>query len=1461
MYRKRLLLVVILASAGIVSLAAGAAPEIPPPQLTLDLPEVSYISPGLRDGTQDRIEWSVTIEASERMVVKGYRVVLTDENGSEAYLHEVTFPGEQPFFQRLFIGLGFAGLKAAVEVPESLSWDGELTDGSAAPEGAYRLVVEGWDDQDRSNASGEHIVVVDNTPPAASVSLPYEIYSPNGDGNKDILIIEQTGSDESLWSGVFLNEDDSTMYETGWEDGPPQNFTWDGVSTDGSVAIDGFYRYLLVATDLAGNSFELAIDSVIIDTKDPPISVTKDSGFFSPNADGVGDSMRLQFDVPVTDGIRVWRFEIIDRQNIVRRTIIGETVPAAIEYDGTDDNGEVLPEGRYRGKLAVLYINGNSPDAESSEFVLDVTPPEVSVRVDSLVFSPNGDGEIDTIQVYQETSVEEEWIGEVIDSRANVIREIGWRGEAERMVVWEGRNDTNNLVADGIYRYRLRSRDRAGNYAEAVSDAFTIDTRETPIFLRSDTTYASPNGDGVQDEVVFLPELVDPVGFDNLTLTVADANGQSVREFTSNIFEPSLRWDGLNGTGDAAPDGAYYALLRVAYVHGNKPVARIGPVYLDRDSPTAEVSASVLIFSPDGDGRLDGVQIVQTEASEEPSWTGRFIDTDESVVRSLQWSGRAQNFVWDGTDDEGNVLPDGEYRYELRSADRSGNEGRFEIASLTIDTRPTPVALRIGSSAFSPDGNGSQDTVEIVPLLEVTDGVENWTLEILDGIDQVRRTLSGVNEVPESILYDGRDEVGAVLREGIFTARLSLVYQSGSRPAATSAPFTVDVTVPWANVRPRIDLFSPNGDGRRDSVLIEQDGSEETLWSGSLEDPDGTPIRSLSWFGSLGSIFEWDGRDDAGTVVPNGRYLYRVHATDRAGNNGGSGEISISVDNRNATVALIIDPPFFSPNDDDILDRVVVTPLLGIPEGIESHILEIQDESGTTVQIIDGIRVPETFSWNGRNRRGEIAPDGPYVAHLTLVYTKGDVPDAKSQVFVIDTTAPEARATASITLFSPEGDSRKDIVNIAQSTSEEDLWEATIYDERDRPIRTDMFWKGRAEDVTWDGRDDEGSIASDGDYRYEIAATDRAGNRGSATIRPIRIDTRLPSAFMSSSSTAIAPNGDGANETVSVNIYPSIEDGIETWRFAMLDSSGRVARDLTSANRREIPDTIVWDGRDSNGVVVQGNFTPHLRVEYEKGNLVEVETIRPILVDTKGPTFTLQMVPTPFSPDGDGENDTLRIAFRRVTDASRIAAWSVEIVDPRGNPFFERSGTGSPPASFQWDGVSLDGELVQAAEDYTIHGTATDSLANVGAYDAVLPVDILVLKDGNNLKIRISSIQFAPNSADFLEFDEEKSERNRRTLTRLAEILEKYAEYQIRIEGHAVSVFWDDPARAAVEEREELQPLSEARAAAVKEALTELGIPAERMTTEGMGGTRPVVPHGDVENRWKSRRVEFILIR
>ena len=58
-----------------------------------------------------------------------------------------------------------------------------------------------------------------------------------------------------------------------------------------------------------------------------------------------------------------------------------------------------------------------------------------------------------------------------------------------------------------------------------------------------------------------------------------------------------------------------------------------------------------------------------------------------------------------------------------------------------------------------------------------------------------------------------------------------------------------------------------------------------------------------------------------------------------------------------------------------------------------------------------------------------------------------------------------------------------------------------------------------------------------------------------------------------------------------------------------------------------------------------------------------------------------------------------------------------------------------------------------------------------------------------------------------------------------------------------------------------LVPLSKERAEGIKAYLVKKGVPASNISTEGLGGTRPVVNPKDKDNNWKNRRVEFILMK
>jgi outer membrane protein OmpA-like peptidoglycan-associated protein len=89
----------------------------------------------------------------------------------------------------------------------------------------------------------------------------------------------------------------------------------------------------------------------------------------------------------------------------------------------------------------------------------------------------------------------------------------------------------------------------------------------------------------------------------------------------------------------------------------------------------------------------------------------------------------------------------------------------------------------------------------------------------------------------------------------------------------------------------------------------------------------------------------------------------------------------------------------------------------------------------------------------------------------------------------------------------------------------------------------------------------------------------------------------------------------------------------------------------------------------------------------------------------------------------------------------------------------------------------------------------------------------------------------------------------RNTLSKIAEQLRINEETRVAVEGHTDSVGSE----------ESNQALSEKRAAAVRDYLVSRGVPADRITTTGLGETSPVATNDTPAGRQQNRRVELII--
>lgn len=1002
----------------------------------------------------------------------------------------------------------------------------------------------------------------------------------------------------------------------------------------------------------------------------------------------------------------------------------------------------------------------------------------------------------------------------------------------------------------------------------------------------ADEVYISPNNDGVQDDFVLPLQIKDERYIKGYKLEITDAAGKPVKQIVNKDERPenvsvknvidrllyvkkgiqvpeSLRWDGKSDTGAVVPDGEYSYTLECWDDNGNTGKTPARKIVVDNQPPAATVKADYLVFSPNGDGNKDVLTIKQ-DGSQEIRWDGQVKDAKDNLVAEFSWEGKPAPFEWNGKNKDGILVPDGVYSYTLSSRDKAGNSASFPINNIIISTEATPININIDNSYISPNKDGVDDTIHMKFDIPVTRNIEKWNLKILDKDEKTVRQISGSAQVPEAIDFDGMDDSGKVLKEGTYKGVLNVLYVNGNNPSATTPEFIVDLTPPQAKITADYSIFSPNNDGNKDSVTIYQETSLEVSWTGEIKDEENNTVKRFLWKGVADNKVEWQGKGDDGALLPDGVYSYFITATDKAGNKGESNHLTFRIETKETPVFVTTDANYFSPNADGVNETINIIPHLSIASDIDQYSLTIKDAQKQAVKTFKGKgKVPETFKWDGKDDKDKRVADGAYVAELNILYTNGNNPKANTNQFTIDTQYPAADISTEYTLFSPDGDGERDTIIVNQKTSSEDLWEGTVLNSQGTVIQS-RYWKGEAGVFTWDGKDEHGNKLPNGSYTYQLACTDQAGNKTVKVIKGLEMDTTPTPVFLTVDGDGFSPNKDGVLDTIAFQLMVNNKKGIKAWKLEMVNDQAGVQK--TFKGTSDVPDKIVWDGtKDASNaqdkpasLASEGTYYGRLTVEYLKGNK-PVEKTKTFSLDVTPPEVAFNMTPKPFSPDNDGIEDELFITMK-VKDQNPISEWKLEILDPIQHHFTSFGGKGVPSEKIIWDGVSDKGVLVEAAEDYPYELTISDVLGNKTVLKDIIPIDVLVMRFGDKLKIRISSITFAAGETDYVNVEADRAAKNQRTLQRLAQIFNKYSAYNIRIEGHALNIYYNDAAKSAIEEKS-LLPLSIERAKVIKEGLVKLGIASDRITTEGYGGGQPVVPASDENNRWKNRRVEFILIK
>lgn len=814
------------------------------------------------------------------------------------------------------------------------------------------------------------------------------------------------------------------------------------------------------------------------------------------------------------------------------------------------------------------------------------------------------------------------------------------------------------------------------------------------IQLRNDSgAYISPNGDGIQDELQLSAVVGEEaaLAIKSFVLTVFGTSEELAgtivwsrsetqaenRGFFGDLLnvgeEPqveipeTLTWDGTYFSSEAGsdgadvPDGEYIYQLAIGDETGATITTPPMNVRVDRVSPTVgAVGLSYTVFSPNGDGVRDDLGIDQ-DGSREVSWIGQITDSDGSVVRGLNWDnaepllvagdGSPPDFRWDGADDGGTIVPDGIYQYTIYGTDRAGNTATSVPVSIIVSTSAGAVQLIPLRTSFSPNGDGSIDTLTIETVVADPDGLVGYTLSLsADGSpDEILWTTKGSPPVPESFAFTGTDTRGRLLADGPYELVLSVTYENGNSTESEPVTVTIDTDAPRGIVTVRTgpeetDTGAPLVFGGTNKPYLDVSValSEQSDWVAVANFGDAdhqVPLADIDITETEFS-FRWDGSDIAGIPVPDGLISLRFDTTDEAGNPGWTNEIRVIRDTRHALVSVAFLGEYLSPDGDGIKDTVQIETTYSVDEFIDQFLLAISDDQGRIIRT-EYKRTPfAAFEWLGRTNGNTVVPDGEYYANLQVIYYNGNKPSAQTGPITVDRTNPQIfELSAPYRLFSPDDDGERDTVTIRQRTSAEDEWVGEITD-RSGTIVFEQRWIGEGTDFTWDGRDPSGNIVSDGDYTYRITASDVSGNLGTEDLTLV-VDTRSapvsqqpPDVSISVGPLPFTPDGDGTNDRLTITVAAASENTLEQWGLVITDPFGGEVRRWSGAGSPR--GSISWNGEAPNGELVQSaqEYTATLTVTDDLGNTGSDSAVIAvgILVIRDGLTLRIMVPSIHFAP-------------------------------------------------------------------------------------------------------------------------------------------------------------------------------------------------------------------------------------
>jgi outer membrane protein OmpA-like peptidoglycan-associated protein len=209
------------------------------------------------------------------------------------------------------------------------------------------------------------------------------------------------------------------------------------------------------------------------------------------------------------------------------------------------------------------------------------------------------------------------------------------------------------------------------------------------------------------------------------------------------------------------------------------------------------ISANPRIFSPNKDEIKDKVvfDIMAYDLGKVKKWNFQISDSNSNLIKKYTGKDKIPlKIIWRGTNEIGDVVKDGEYKYILRAKGKGRKNIRSEEGWIVLDTVPPLLNWLVSPPVISPDENGKDDIATISFSTAQVRGIGEWQINILTEEEKLVKAFKGEKMLPFSLIWDGKDDYyKKIVPNGKYSVVATITDEAGNKTVSTPKGIEVKV--------------------------------------------------------------------------------------------------------------------------------------------------------------------------------------------------------------------------------------------------------------------------------------------------------------------------------------------------------------------------------------------------------------------------------------------------------------------------------------------------------------------------------------------------------------------------------------------------------------------------------------------------------------------------------------------